>query len=83
MEPRKDTMMQGADQRRNVEVAKKVDAALAMVPVEGVGPAFEFMQILGVDRSVALRVLTSPRFHRKLERRQSPAPQAERTEAGF
>ncbi|WP_143133382.1 hypothetical protein [Pseudoduganella namucuonensis] len=74
--------MKGADQRRNVEVARKVDAALELVPVEGVGPAFEFMQILGVERSVALRVLTAPRFHRKVDRRQGSALQAEHTETG-
>ena len=38
---------------------------LSSFPVDGVGPAIEYMSQVGVPRDTALRVLSGPQYHRR------------------
>ena len=60
------------DPRANAYLAARVDDALNMLRTEGLSPALEFMQLVGVPRTVALRVLSSPSHHRTRDRRRMP-----------
>lgn len=61
-----------ADPRANAATAAQVDGALRLWRTDGVYPAFEFMQLVGVPKTVALRLLCSPGQHRKADRRRTP-----------
>jgi len=52
--------------------AARVDEALRIANRDGVHPALEYMQLAGVPRQTALRVLCSPQLHRQRERRSQP-----------
>lgn len=52
--------------------AARVDEALRIANTDGVHPALEYMQLAGVPRQTALRVLCSPQMHRQRERRRNP-----------
>jgi hypothetical protein len=60
------------DPRANAYLAARVDDALKMLRTEGMSPALEFMQLIGVPRTVALRVLCSPSQQRTHDRRRTP-----------
>ncbi len=60
------------DPRTNAYLAARVDDALKMLMTEGMSPALEFMQLIGVPRRVALRVLCSPSQQRRHDRRRTP-----------
>ena len=60
------------DPRANAYLAARVDDALKMLRTEGLSPALEFMQLIGVPRKVALRVLSSPTHQRTRDRRRTP-----------
>ena len=60
------------DPRANAYLAARVDDALKMLRTDGMSPALEFMQLIGVPRSVALRVLCSPAQQRAHDRRRKP-----------
>ncbi|WP_219909718.1 hypothetical protein [Pseudoduganella armeniaca] len=49
-----------------------MDEALRIATTDGVHPALEYMQLAGVPRQTALRVLCSPALHRQHERRRNP-----------
>ncbi|HBZ05127.1 MULTISPECIES: hypothetical protein [Massilia] len=59
------------DPRTNPATAAHVDEALRLWRTDGVCPAFEFMQLVGVPKTVAMRLLCSPGQHRKTDRRRS------------
>ncbi|QOL50125.1 hypothetical protein [Massilia litorea] len=61
-----------SDPRANAYLAARVDDALKMLKTDGMSPALEFMQLVGVPRTVALRVLCSPAQQRSRDRRKSP-----------
>ena len=61
-----------ADPRANTYLAARVDDALRMLGTDGMSPALEFMQLFGVPRTVALRVLCSPAQQRSRDRRRTP-----------
>ena len=61
-----------ADPRANAYLAARVDDALRMLQTDGLSPALEFMQLVGVPRTVALRVLCSPAQQRTRDRRRAP-----------
>ena len=61
-----------ADPRANPTMAAHVDEALRIWRTDGVYPAFEFMQLVGVPKPVAMRLLCSPGQHRKADRRRTP-----------
>lgn len=65
-----------ADPRANAYLAARVDDALKMLKTDGLSPALEFMQLIGVPRTVALRVLCSPAQQRTRDRRRAPRPPA-------
>lgn len=52
--------------------AARVDEALRIATTDGVHPALEYMQLAGVPRHTALRVLCAPSLHRQSERRRNP-----------
>jgi hypothetical protein len=52
-------------------MAAHVDEALRLWRTDGVYPAFEFMQLVGVPKTVAMRLLRSPGQHRKTDRRRT------------
>jgi hypothetical protein len=60
------------DPRANAYLAARVDDALKMLRTDGMSPALEFMQLFGVPRTVALRVLCSPAQQRMHDRRRMP-----------
>ena len=60
------------DPRVDVRTSMRVDSALRMMGSGGIYPALEFMQLVGVPRSVAWRVLCSPAQRRKLDGRELP-----------
>jgi hypothetical protein len=59
------------DPRANAYLAARVDDALKMLQTDGMSPALEFMQLVGVPRTVALRVLCSPAQQRTRDRRRA------------
>lgn len=61
-----------ADPRANTRTAARVDDALRILRSDGVHPAFVFMQLAGVPRHVAMRLLCSPERHRRADRRRAP-----------
>ena len=61
-----------ADPRANTTTAAHVDEALRLMKTDGIYPAFEFMQLVGVPKTVAMRLLCSPGQHRKADRRRVP-----------
>jgi hypothetical protein len=61
-----------SDPRENAYLAARVDDALKMLKTDGMSPALEFMQLVGVPRMVALRVLCSPAQQRARDRRRAP-----------
>ncbi|MFC5478013.1 hypothetical protein [Massilia suwonensis] len=61
-----------SDPRANAYLAARVDDALKMLRTDGMSPALEFMQLVGVPRTVALRVLCSPSQQRTRDRRRAP-----------
>ena len=61
-----------ADPRANAYLAARVDDALRLLSTDGLSPALEFMQLVGVPRKVALRVLCSPAQQRSHDRRRAP-----------
>lgn len=68
------SLSNNTDPRANMATAAHVDEALRLWRTDGVYPAFEFMQLMGVPRTVAMRLLCSPGQHRKGDRRRSPRP---------
>ena len=60
------------DPRTNAYLVARVDDALKLLKTDGLSPALEFMQLVGVPRTVALRVLCSPAQQRTRDRRRSP-----------
>jgi hypothetical protein len=60
-----------SDPRENAYLAARVDDALKMLKTDGMSPALEFMQLVGVPRTVALRVLCSPDQQRRRDRRRA------------
>jgi len=60
-----------SDPRENAYLAARVDDALKMLKTDGMSPALEFMQLVGVPRTVALRVLCSPDHQRRRDRRRA------------
>jgi len=50
----------------------QIEHALQIVRREGVGPALEYMEVAGVARQTALRVVASPTHSRLGERRSRP-----------
>lgn len=63
-----------SDPRANAYMAARVDDALKLLSTDGMSPALEFMQLVGVPRKVALRVLCSPAQQRTCDRRRAPRP---------
>jgi hypothetical protein len=60
------------DPRVDSYTSARVDEALRMLGKSGVNAALEFMQLVGVPRGVAWRVLCSPIHRRKQDRRKAP-----------
>lgn len=65
----------GNDVRTDLMTAKSVEEGLKRCTRDGIHPALLFMEQAGVPRSVALRVLCSPEYFRKQDRRATVAPQ--------
>ena len=61
-----------ADPRANTCIAARVEEALRILQSDGAYPAFVFMQLAGVPRHVAMRLLCSPERHRRADRRIRP-----------
>ena len=61
-----------ADPRADSYTAARVNDALGILRKDGMHPALEFMQLVGVPRRVAMRVLSSPHLHRQRDRRRTP-----------
>jgi tellurite resistance protein len=51
--------------RKDAQIAAEVNAALSIAVIDGIGSAIEYMRHHEVDHLVAIRVLASPRSHRK------------------
>jgi hypothetical protein len=64
------------DPRVDSYTSAQVDEALRMLGKSGVNAALEFMQLVGVPRGVAWRVLCSPIHRRQQDRRKAPRPAA-------
>ena len=62
------------DVRKDRVMAARVEAGLHICSQQGLHPALQFLELAGVPRPVALRVLCSPQFFRQRERRQSARP---------
>lgn len=62
------------DARTDQRTALHVDEALHLCARQGIDPALLLMERAGVPRSVALRVLCSPDYFRKQDRRRSARP---------
>lgn len=60
---------QRADKRADAHMAARVDRALKILETDGMHAAFAFMQLAGVPRGVARRVLCSTKHQRQQERR--------------
>jgi len=60
---------QHADPRADAQTAARVERALRILEEDGMHAAFAFMQLAGVPRGVARRVLCSPRHQRHHDRR--------------
>lgn len=58
-----------ADPRADAQTAARVDRALRILETDGMHAAFAFMQLAGVPRGVARRVLCSPKHQRHGDRR--------------
>jgi hypothetical protein len=56
------------DARTDLTTAQSVEEGLKRCTRDGVHPALLFMEQAGVPRSVALRVLCSPRYFRQKDR---------------
>lgn len=63
-----------SDARTDQRTALHVDEALNLCARQGIDPALLLMERAGVPRSVALRVLCSPDYFRKQDRRRSARP---------
>jgi hypothetical protein len=61
--------IQAPDPRTDAHMAARVDRALKILETDGMHAAFAFMQLVGVPRGVARRVLCSPKFQRQQDRR--------------
>lgn len=61
--------IQHADPRADAHMAARVDRALRILETDGMHAAFAFMQLAGVPRGVARRVLCSPKHQRQGDRR--------------
>ena len=59
--------LNNVDPRIDSSTSAQVDEALTMLGKSGVNAALEFMQLVGVPRGVAWRVLCSPVHRRKQE----------------
>jgi hypothetical protein len=64
--------VQPADARADAQTAARVERALQILEQDGMHAAFAFMQLAGVPRGVARRVLCSPRHQRHQDRRRIP-----------
>jgi len=62
------------DIRTDRATASRVDEALALCARQGIHPALLLMEQTGVPRPVAIRVLCSPDYLRKQERRKAARP---------
>lgn len=51
--------------RRDNATEQNVEAGIQLAVREGVNPALDFMERVGVPRPVALRVLCGPKFKRQ------------------
>ncbi len=60
---------QHADLRADAQMAARVDRALKILETDGMHAAFAFMQLAGVPRGVARRVLCSTQHQRQHDRR--------------
>ncbi|MDB5745494.1 MAG: hypothetical protein JWP72_342 [Massilia sp.] len=60
---------QHVDPRADAQMAARVDRALKILETDGMHAAFAFMQLAGVPRGVARRVLCSPKHARQHDRR--------------
>lgn len=65
MKNEESTVITQPEMRRNSDTTHQVEEALKIARLEGIGPALDFMQQAGVERQVAVRVLTGPGFRRK------------------
>ena len=61
--------IQHADPRADAQMAARVERALKILETDGMHAAFAFMQLAGVPRGVARRVLCSPKLQRQRDRR--------------
>ncbi|QNA87887.1 hypothetical protein G4G28_04345 [Massilia sp. Dwa41.01b] len=60
-----------ADPRTDSYTAARVNDALNILRKDGMNPALEFMQLVGVPRRVAMRVLSLPEQQRCADRRRA------------
>lgn len=65
MKNEKLTVIAQPEMRKNSDTTHRIEEALNIARLEGIGPALDFMQQAGVERQVAVRVLTAPGFRRK------------------
>ena len=65
MKNEESTVTTQPEMRKNSDATRQIEEALNIARLEGIGPALDFMQQAGVDRQVAVRVLTGPGFLRK------------------
>ncbi|USX11928.1 hypothetical protein NHH88_19750 [Oxalobacteraceae bacterium OTU3CAMAD1] len=65
MKNEESTVITQPEMRRNSDTTRRVEEALNIARLEGIGPALDFMQQAGVERQVAVRVLTGADFRRK------------------
>ena len=65
MQGKKPIADNSADQRQDVHRARRIEQALEVARLEGLGPAIEFIKQAGIPLPEALRVFTVPRFRRK------------------
>ena len=63
---------QHADARADAQTAARVERALQILEKEGMHAAFAYMQLAGVPRGVARRVLCSTKHQRHQDRRRQP-----------
>ena len=68
---------QHADPRADAHMAARVDRALKILETDGMHAAFAFMQLAGVPRGVARRVLCSTKLQRQHDRRRLTRPTRE------
>ena len=60
---------QDTDPRADAHTAARVDRALKILETDGMHAAFAYMQLAGVPRGVARRVLCSSKHQRQHDRR--------------